>query len=142
MKLAILIPMDYHAARAADSLGVPGWIVQTRAIWPELYSNHPMLPADIAVELQERIEGWIRHKHDCAVIVTRSEYAVLRVQRMVAEGAALDVTIHFPGSTHPMATVGPNGEVDTWPVGLFAEDFEEVRAMRRAAEQRARTGGV
>ena len=51
---------------------------------------------------------------------------------MIAEGRPLDVVIVFPGSTYPTATVGRDGEVDRWPEGLFEEDFEDVRAMRRA----------
>ena len=51
---------------------------------------------------------------------------------MIAEGRPLDVVIVFPGSAHPSARVLPSGDVDRWPEGLFEEDFEDVRAMRRA----------
>ena len=139
MKLAILIPMTDAALKEVEVLVYDS---ARRLIWPELYAKRPMLPAEIGPGVEAALRDWLGRCIEGAVIVTRSEHAVLRAQRMVAEGAPIEVTIHFPGSAHPMATVGPNGEVDTWPVGLFAEDFEEVRAMRWAAEQRARAGGV
>lgn len=139
MKLTILIPMTNAALKEAEVLVYDS---TRRLMWPELCAKRPMLPAEIGPGVEVTLRNWLGRRAEGAVIVTRSEHAVLRVQRMVAEGAPIEVTIDFLGSTHPMATVGPNGEVDTWPAGLFAEDFEEVRAMRRAAEQRARAGGV
>lgn len=71
------------------------------------------------------------------VIITRCSTVALRVRRMVAEGAPLEVTIHFPGFSDVPTRVDSNGEVNIWPEGLFAEDLEEAKAIRRAAEKKA-----
>lgn len=81
------------------------------------------------------------------LVETHSENFVLRAQRRVAEGT-LDpakVAIYFVDTDGAASSVRrinilPTGEVDFWPEGVFAEDFEEVREMRRAQDRRGLSG--
>ena len=147
MKVAIMIPMDDVSARNAEHLRPDGWpqtrTARTWPVWPEWLHNEstpnvwrrsdvPRWPADVAGDVQRWIGDMLALKRTHMAIVTRCEMVVLRTRRMMIEGAPIEVTIHFPGSDHPTATIGPNGEVDAWPAGLFSEDFEEVKAIRRA----------
>jgi hypothetical protein len=74
------------------------------------------------------------------IIETHSENLLLRVRRRVAEGA-IDpnkVVIYWvndterPGSRVTPIYIKRDGGVTDWPKGVFAEDFEEVRAIRTA----------
>lgn len=78
------------------------------------------------------------------LLETHSENFVLRIRRRVAEGS-LDrrrVGLYWidsePGRGARICPVEilPNGDVATWPKGVFSEDFEEVKAIR-AAQRRA-----
>jgi hypothetical protein len=80
------------------------------------------------------------------LIETHSENFVLRLRRRVAEhyrrpGEGLDpslVRIYWidgdtrGGSSIKPIDILPDGEVSNWPEGVFAEDFEEVCAIREA----------
>lgn len=140
MKVAIMIPMTDKTARphVTETLRPAGWSANVeRMEWPE--TNHegiPRFPAQIAAEAQAHVEMACDRCYPALVIITRCSMVALRVRRMVAEGAPIEVTIHFPGSAHPPATIAADGEVDTWPEGLFSEDFEEARAIRRARQSK------
>ncbi len=78
------------------------------------------------------------------IIETHSETFLLRIRRRIAEGK-LDpshVVIYWisetPGSGSRIETirVNQNGEMDNWPQGVFSEDFEELKAIRRAVAAR------
>lgn len=75
------------------------------------------------------------------LVETHSEALLLRVQRRIAEGLIPDaeqqVALYFvDDSEAPVALrrihFNPAGEPDWWPEGVFAEAFEEVKAIRRA----------
>jgi hypothetical protein len=78
------------------------------------------------------------------VVETHSESLVLRLRRRVAEGlppeqvALLYVEDTGEGSRIRPIPLGPDGEVEWWPEGVFSESFVELKAIRRA--QRARGG--
>ncbi|MCP4104073.1 MAG: AAA family ATPase [Desulfobacteraceae bacterium] len=74
------------------------------------------------------------------IIETHSENFILRIRRRIAE-EKLDpekVIIYWindePGSVRNAEPIHieADGEVDFWPTKVFAEDFEEVRAIRKA----------
>jgi len=74
------------------------------------------------------------------IVETHSENFLLRIRRRVAEGK-LDpenVIIYWINDDNPMQRcveaihVLRNGDVDKWPSEIFAEDFEEVKAIRKA----------
>ena len=150
MKVAIMIPMDDASAseHRAPTLRPRLWgsDVPVWPLWPERYTSKstlcwrevslfPRWPADVANDVQRAIEKALADGREEMVIVTRCEMVVLCAQRMMIEGVPIEMTIHFPGSDHPAATFGPDGEVNAWPAGLFSEDFEEVKAIRRAQKR-------
>jgi len=106
---------------------------------PELHL-HPAAHGAIA----DLYIGAIAAPGTMVLVETHSENFVLRVQRRIAEGR-LDrgqVALYFvdvDGSSSHVRRIeiGSDGEADYWPDGIFAEDFEEVRAMRRAQGERA-----
>ncbi len=92
--------------------------------------------ADLFVEAANKLSARF-------IIETHSENFLLRIRRSVAEGKldAHDVIIYWvnddPESAHQVQPIYVNedGSVDTWPTGVFAEDFEEVRAIRKAQKK-------
>lgn len=74
------------------------------------------------------------------IIETHSENFLLRIRRRIAEQqiAAEDVALYWvddssgQGSRVRRIPIDANGDVEDWPRGVFSEDFEEVKAMRRA----------
>ena len=146
MPVAIMIPMtDHHAkAHVTEILRPTGWDPGAeRMEWPETtYEGIPRLPSQIADEVQGHIELAIARDYPGLVIVTRSEMAVLRARRMVAEGAAIDVTIYIVTAAGQRAIpVEPNGETLTWEEGFFSESLGEVMALRRAQRRREAASG-
>lgn len=102
---------------------------------PELHL-HPGAHGDLA-------DLYISAARDLGVrflIETHSENFILRMRRRVAEGR-LDPRLvaiywiddrHRPGSRIVPIEILPDGEVDTWPEGVFSEDFDELIAIRDA----------
>lgn len=82
------------------------------------------------------------------LVETHSENLLLRVRRRIAEG--LDpslVALYFvleqaDGSSNvkPIEIL-PDGSVDWWPEGIFAEGYEELKALNRAARHTIRENG-
>lgn len=78
------------------------------------------------------------------IIETHSENFLLRVRRRIAEKTLTpeQVRIYWVddsqgnGSRIVPIDVLPDGEVSTWPKGVFSEDFDELKAIR-AAQRRA-----
>jgi predicted ATPase len=101
---------------------------------------HPAAHADIAELLMENLAGPSRP----LVVETHSEMVLLRARRWVAEGRlpaghVLVYWIHTEpghGSMAEKISIRENGEMETWPDGVFIEDYEEVLAIRRAARKR------
>lgn len=78
------------------------------------------------------------------LIETHSENFLLRVRRRIAEGRLSHDAVRMywvddrasGGSQVVPIELSENGDVSNWPEGVFSEDFEELRQIRRA--QRAR----
>jgi hypothetical protein len=95
--------------------------------------------ADLFLETAKRRLGTI-------LVETHSENLLLRVRRRIAEGQeGIDpklVSLYWVDecpdgySTVQRIHIDQDGEVDTWPRGVFSEGYEEVKALRRAARLR------
>lgn len=102
---------------------------------------HPAAHADIAQLLLENLAGPARP----LIVETHSEMILLRARRWVAEGRlpAGHVLVYWvhtdPGRGSMLEKIGirENGEMATWPDGVFIEDYDEILAIRRAARRRA-----
>ena len=98
---------------------------------------HPAAHAEIAELLLANLAGPTRP----LIVETHSEMVLLRARRWVAErrlpaGYVLVYWIHAaPGHGTLLKKIGirENGEMETWPDGVFIEDYEEILAIRRAA---------
>ena len=98
---------------------------------------HPAAHAEIAELLLANLAGPARP----LIVETHSEMVLLRARRWVAEGRlpaghVLVYWIHADpehGSTLEKIRIRENGDMETWPDGVFIEDYEDVLAIRRAA---------
>ncbi len=124
--------------RAADRVESPAGPVIEIVEEPELHL-HPSAHAAIADLYVDAVqESQVRF-----LVETHSENFLLRLRRRVAERklAPEDVKIYFVEQTEGAATlrkieVDALGNLDYWPRGVFAEDFEEVRALADAQANR------
>jgi predicted ATPase len=80
------------------------------------------------------------------LIETHSETFLLRLRRRVAEGdlRADQLALYFVDSDGESShahriDVDDFGNVSYWPEGIFAENFEEVRALAEAQQERLDT---
>ena len=98
---------------------------------------HPAAHADVAELLLANLAGAARP----LIVETHSEMVLLRARRWVAEGRlpAENVLVYWihadaeRGSVLEKIGIRENGEMETWPDGVFIEDYEEILAIRRAA---------
>ena len=98
---------------------------------------HPAAHAEVAELLLANLAGPARP----LIVETHSEMVLLRARRWVAEGRlpaghVLVYWIHAePGHGSVLEKIGirDNGDMETWPDGVFIEDYEEIMAIRRAA---------
>ena len=98
---------------------------------------HPAVHADIAELLLQNIAGSARPM----IVETHSEMILLRARRWVAEGRlpaghVLVYWVHTEpehGSLVEKIRIQENGEMETWPDGVFIEDYEEILAIQHAA---------
>ena len=98
---------------------------------------HPAAHGDVAELLLENLAGAARP----LIVETHSEMILLGARRWVAEGRlpaghVLVYWIHAPparGSMLEKIGIRDDGEMETWPDGVFIEDYEEILAIRRAA---------
>lgn len=126
--------------RALDATSVSGDGVEI-VEQPELHL-HPAAHAALADLYVEAIK---RRPSPRFIIETHSENFVLRIRRRIAENqiSADDVALHWiddsseQGSRARPIPIDASGEVADWPRGVFSEDFEEVKAMRRAQQRRS-----
>ncbi|RCG31384.1 DUF3696 domain-containing protein [Sphaerisporangium album] len=120
--------------RARDELDPPVHSILEIVEEPELHL-HPSgqaALADLYVTATQRTP--VRF-----LIETHSETFLLRLRRRVAEGKVDPdmIALYFVEHTGVSATVrrinvDDLGNVDYWPQGIFAEDFEETRALAAA----------
>lgn len=102
---------------------------------------HPAAHAHIAELLLNNLVGPARP----LVVETHSDMVLLRARRWIAEGrlpaeSVLVYWVHTEpdrGSILRRIRIRENGDMDSWPEGVFIEDYEEILAIRRAA----RSGG-
>jgi predicted ATPase len=74
------------------------------------------------------------------IIETHSEVFILRLRRLIAEGKINknDVVIYLIDNETQMFSslkrinIDEKGEIDFWPPGVFAEDYDELIAIRKA----------
>ena len=101
---------------------------------------HPAAHAEIAELILNNLPGPARP----LVVETHSEVLLLRARRKIAEGKLPSdyVAVYWVsaepgrGSLLQQIRIDERGEVDTWPDGVFLEDYEEVLAIRRALRER------
>ncbi len=101
---------------------------------------HPAAHAEIAELLLKNLVGPVRPM----IVETHSEMILLRTRRWVAEGRlpAEKVLVYWiqaePGRGSVLRKIGINasGGMESWPDGVFIEDYEEIMAIRRAARSR------
>ena len=97
---------------------------------------HPAAHADVAELLLNNLVGSARPM----IIETHSEMVLLRARRWIAEGRipAEDVLVYWVdtelghGSILRKIKIDTNGKMDSWPDGVFIENYEEILAIRRA----------
>lgn len=102
---------------------------------PELHL-HPGVHGDLADLYIDAIHRGARR----FLIETHSENFILRIRRRIAERSLqpADVAIYWINDdpqAFPRArriVIDEHGGVDNWPRGVFAEDLDEVRAIRAA----------
>ena len=102
---------------------------------------HPAAHADIAELLLENLAGPARP----LVVETHSEMILLRARRWIAEGRlpaghVLVYWVHTEpgrGSAPERIRIREDGEMETWPEGVFIENYEEILAILRAARGKA-----
>ncbi len=98
---------------------------------------HPAAHSEIAELLLDNIVGPVRPM----VVETHSEMILLRTRRWVAEGRlpADKVLVYWiqaapgRGSVLRKIQITENGDMESWPDGVFIEDYDEIMAIRRAA---------
>jgi predicted ATPase len=103
---------------------------------PELHL-HPAAHGNLAELLVESIKD-LKTKY---LVETHSENFILRLRRLIAE-KKLDKSflnlywVNYDGDSDSSQLIKINinnlGEVDYWPPNIFNENFEEVKALRRA----------
>ncbi|GAA2250570.1 hypothetical protein GCM10010232_43120 [Streptomyces amakusaensis] len=124
--------------RAVDRVQPPAKPVIEIVEEPELHL-HPSAHAAIADLYVEAVQdSKVRF-----LVETHSENFLLRLRRRVAERKlrSEDMKIYFVEQAEGSATlrkieVDALGNLDYWPRGVFAEDFEEVRALADAQANR------
>jgi hypothetical protein len=123
--------------RAIDVIHPAGRPVLEIIEQPELHL-HPAAHADLAELFLKAVEN----PSTRFLIETHSETLLLRLRRHIAKG--LDpstVAVYFIDrvggeSFARRIHIDPDGNLDYWPAGVFAEDYEETRALVRAQRER------
>ena len=103
---------------------------------------HPAAHAEIAELLLENLTGPERP----LIVETHSEMILLRARRWIAEGRlpaghVLVYWVHAEpgrGSIVEKIRIREDGEMETWPDGVFIENYEEILAIRRAARRKVK----
>ncbi|MFI6540841.1 DUF3696 domain-containing protein [Nonomuraea sp. NPDC050547] len=134
--IAQLLP--FLVRRAQDEIDPPKHDVLEIIEEPELHL-HPSAQSVLA-DLYIRA---IRNERVRFLVETHSETFLLRLRRRVAEGALNAEMIAFyfvdsdgESSVIKQINIDEYGNVDYWPKGIFEENFEEVRALAEAQEDR------
>ncbi|MDG6105163.1 DUF3696 domain-containing protein [Dactylosporangium aurantiacum] len=128
--------------RAMDVLNPPSGPTLEIVEQPELHL-HPAAHADLAdLYLQAATQTSVRF-----LIETHSETMLLRLRRRIAERVipADLVAVYFvdqvDGTSHAHRIfIDDKGNVDYWPAGIFAEDYEETRKLAEAQLDRLERG--
>ncbi|MEV8348590.1 DUF3696 domain-containing protein [Streptomyces niveus] len=129
--------------RASDVVEPPTNPVIEIVEEPELHL-HPSAHASIADLYIDAVQASsVRF-----LVETHSENFLLRLRRRVAEGrlSPADLRVYFVEQKEGAAflrkiKVDTLGNIDYWPAGIFAEDFEETRALADAQANRVDDAG-
>ena len=101
---------------------------------------HPAAHADVI----ERLALSAKEFNRCCVVETHSKNVLLGVRRMIADQecpiTAEDVIIYFVDVNGDRALMKPihvdvDGSLDDWPDGVFGEDYDLLRDIKRHGEQ-------
>jgi hypothetical protein len=129
--------------RASDKVEPPAKPVLEIVEEPELHL-HPSAHASIADLYIDAVQT----SNVRFLVETHSENFLLRLRRRVAEERlrSEDLKIYFVEQADGSAflrkiEVDALGNIDYWPTGIFAEDFEEVRALADAQANRVDNAG-
>jgi hypothetical protein len=123
--------------RAVDVIKPSEWPVLEIVEQPELHLHpaaHAML-ADLYLDAVKRTSTRF-------LIETHSETLLLRLRRRIAQG--LDpstVAVYFVdngdgGSVARRIHIDADGNLDYWPTGVFAEDYNEVRELAKVQREK------
>jgi hypothetical protein len=130
--------------RAMDDLDPPAEDILEIVEEPELHL-HPAAQAELADVFASYVTATEKPRVRF-LIETHSETFLLRLRRRVAEGRLSPdmLALYYVASTGEAATaqrinVDQLGNVDHWPQGIFAEDFEETKALTVAQIERQDT---
>lgn len=132
-----LLPILLH--RAQDDINPPKQPILEIIEEPELHL-HPAAQAPLAdLYIGSACKSNVRY-----LIETHSETFLLRLRRRLAEQSLEPekVALYFVdeasdgSATTRRINLDEYGRVDYWPTGIFAEDFEEVKAMAEAQSSR------
>ena len=109
---------------------------------PEIHL-HPSVQSGLADIM---IDAWKNRKVQ-VIVESHSEHLLRRLQRRIAEAEVTsdDVGLYFCdlGSSRSELSrldLDMFGNIRNWPPGFFGDEFEEIAAMTRAAEQRKAQG--
>jgi hypothetical protein len=135
--------LPFLVRRAQDEINPPKRDVLEVIEEPELHL-HPSAQSVLA----DLYIMAIRNEHVRFLVETHSESFMLRLRRRVAEGRvnADQLAFYFidgdgESSIIKQINIDESGNVDYWPKGIFEENFEEVRALAEAQEDRADDAG-
>ena len=78
------------------------------------------------------------------IVETHSDMVLLRARRRIAEGriGSEDVLVYWiytelgRGSILKQIRIDESGKLDSWPEGVFIEDYDEIMAIRRAVRSK------
>ena len=147
MHIAIMIPLDEQTAHESQQryMRPDGWTREPVLQWPERLSpksgwyardiaSYAPFPHETAALVGHMIAEQTEPR---MVIVTRSEMVVLRVRRMIAEGADITASVYCVSAAgQERHDIAPTGEMLSWPDGLFHDSFREATAICRAMRER------
>ncbi|SCF28733.1 Protein of unknown function [Micromonospora purpureochromogenes] len=124
--------------RALDDVTPPNRPVLEIIEQPELHL-HPAAHADLAELFLAAVR---KRKSTQFLIETHSETFLLRLRRHIAQGLdPATVAVYFVEQEDGVSSarrinIDESGNLDYWPEGVFAEDFEETRELARAQRTR------
>ena len=106
---------------------------EDNTLFPELHMGRNFIPKFADTLAQASLDG------KDITVTTSSELLQLRLRLRVAEGLLPHDQVVFDLSVYgddTLVTLDEEGELSHWRDGLFSEDYEEVRKIRRAQSKK------